>query len=60
MDEEEEEEEPTTPRLKMGSNDVNNTPKDIGSTHSMRYKGPQNSWYSQEIELRRLDQLWKL
>jgi hypothetical protein len=43
MDEEEEEEEPTTPRLKMGSNDVNNTPKDIGSTHSMRYKGPQNS-----------------
>jgi hypothetical protein len=39
MDWEEEKEgtEPTTPRLKMGSNDVNSTPKEIGSPQYVQH-----------------------
>ncbi len=39
----EEVKESVTPRSKMGSNIVNNTPKKIGSSHSIRHKGPRNN-----------------
>jgi hypothetical protein len=35
--------EPTTLRSKMGSNHVNNTPKEIGCVHFVRHKGPRNN-----------------
>jgi hypothetical protein len=45
MDLEEEEEEegtkPTTWRLEMGSNDVNNTPKEIGSPQYVQHRDRQ-------------------
>jgi len=43
----------------MGSNNVNNTPRKIGSTHFVRDRISQDNWYSQEIELKCLDQLCK-
>jgi hypothetical protein len=43
----------------MGSNDVNITPREIGSAHSIRHKSPRNNWNSQEIKLKHLDQLCK-
>jgi hypothetical protein len=33
----------------MGLNNVNITPREIGSAHFVRHRGPWNSWYSQEI-----------
>jgi hypothetical protein len=35
-----EEEKSTTPWSKMGSNDVNIIPREIGSTHYVRHRGP--------------------
>ncbi len=51
--------ESVTPRSKMGSTNVNSTPRKIGFTHFVRHKSPWDSWYSQEIEPKRLDQLCK-
>jgi hypothetical protein len=48
-----------TPRSIMGSNNVNNTLREISSIHCIWHKGPWDSWYSQEIEPRRLDLLCK-
>jgi hypothetical protein len=39
----EKKEEPMTPRSKMGSNIVNNTPREIGFSHSIRHKDPRNN-----------------
>jgi hypothetical protein len=36
----EEVKEPTTLRSKMGSNDVNNTPREIDYAHYIRHRGP--------------------
>jgi hypothetical protein len=38
-----EEEKSMTPWSKMGSNDVNITPREIGYAHFIRHKGPQNN-----------------
>ncbi len=55
----EEEEELATPRLEMGSNDVNNTPREIDYAQFVHHRGPRDNWYSQEIKPRRLDKLCK-
>jgi len=36
-------EELTTPRSELGSNDVNNTPKEIGYAHYIKNIGPRNN-----------------
>ncbi len=55
----EEKEELVTLRLEMGSNNVNNTLKKIGYAQFVYHRGPQDNWYSQEIEPKHLDQLCK-
>ncbi len=58
LEEEKEGTKPTTPRLEMGSNDVNSTPKEIGSPQYVQHIDGQYCWYSEEVEARRLEQLW--
>jgi hypothetical protein len=43
----------------MGSNDVNNTPREIDYAQFVHHRGPRDNWYSQEIKPRRLDKLCK-
>jgi hypothetical protein len=42
----------------MGSNDVNNTPKEISSPQCVQHIDGQYRWYSEEVEARHLEQLW--
>jgi hypothetical protein len=42
----------------MGSNDVNSTPREIGSPRYVQHIDGQYCWYSEEAEARRLEQLW--
>jgi hypothetical protein len=39
----EEEEELVTPRLEMGSNDVNNTPREISYAQSIQHRSPRDN-----------------
>jgi hypothetical protein len=43
IDSDKKEEKSTTPWSEMGSNDVNITPREIGSAHSIRHKSPRNN-----------------
>ncbi len=43
----------------MGSSDVNNTPKEYGFVQSIRHRDGWYNWYSEEVEPKFLDQLWK-
>ncbi len=58
LKEEEEGTKPTTPRLEMGSNDVNSTPREIGSPQYVQHRDGRYHWYSKEVEARHLEQLW--
>ncbi len=48
-----------TLRSKMGSNNVNNAPREYGSIQSIQQREGSSNWYSKEVQPRRLDQLWK-
>jgi hypothetical protein len=43
----------------MGSNDMNNTSKENGYVQFVQHKDERYNWYSEEIELRHLNQLWR-
>jgi antibiotic biosynthesis monooxygenase (ABM) superfamily enzyme len=43
----------------MGSNNVNNAPREYGSIQSIQQREGSSNWYSKEVQPRRLDQLWK-
>ncbi len=59
LEEEKEATNSTTPRSKMGSNDMNNTPKENGYAQYVQHKNKWYNWYSKEVEPRHLNQLWK-
>jgi hypothetical protein len=42
----------------MGSNDVNNTPREIGFPQYVQHKDRRYCWYFKEVEARHLEQLW--